>query len=79
MLFAYLTATPSGPVTDYGATITHWQHDRVPNYRGGYAGEAERPSPSYIVNVSSDPLGRSNGADLDDIDAPPCSSSHQSW
>ncbi|RTE76170.1 Polyadenylation factor subunit 2 [Fusarium euwallaceae] len=39
------------PVTDYGATITHWQHDRVPNYRGGYAGEAERPSASYIVNM----------------------------
>ena len=53
VLFSYLTATPSGPVTDYGATITHWQHDPLPNYRGGYAGEAERPSASYIVDVSS--------------------------
>jgi hypothetical protein len=43
----------SGPVTDYSATILHWQHNRVPNYLGGYIGEAERPSPSYIVDVSS--------------------------
>lgn len=40
-------------MTDYGATITHWQHDRAPSYKGGYTGEAERPSVSYIVDVSS--------------------------
>lgn len=51
-LFEGLTVEPKGPVTDYGATVTHWLHNRVPNYRGGYTGEAERPSPSYIVNVS---------------------------
>lgn len=52
ILFEGLTVNPPGPVTDYGATVTHWQHNRVPNYKGGYMGEAERPSPSYIVNVS---------------------------
>jgi hypothetical protein len=51
-LFEGLTVNPTGPVTDYGATITHWLHHRVPNYKGGYNGESERPSPSYIVNVS---------------------------
>jgi hypothetical protein len=47
-----LTLQLIGPVTDYGATITHWQHDRAPGYKGGYTGEAERPSVSYIVDVS---------------------------
>lgn len=50
-----LTSTPTGPVTDYGATINHWQHHRTPNYKGGYTGEAERPSISYVVDVGSCP------------------------
>lgn len=50
-LFAALTVEPTGPVTDYGATVTHWQHDRTPAYKGSYTGEAERPSYSYIVDV----------------------------
>ncbi|KAF4979491.1 hypothetical protein FZEAL_4350, partial [Fusarium zealandicum] len=50
-LFTALTSEPPGPVTDYGATVTHWQHDRAPNYRGGYTGEAERPSVSYVVDM----------------------------
>lgn len=48
----------SGPVTDYSATLLHWLHNRVPNYKGGYIGEAERPSPSYIVDVGSSILWR---------------------
>ncbi|PHH62593.1 hypothetical protein CDD81_6908 [Ophiocordyceps australis] len=45
------------PVTDYSATIIHWQRSRMPNYKGGYAGEAERPSASYIVDMVP-PAGR---------------------
>lgn len=41
----------TGPVTDYSATVLHWMRDRAPNYRGGYTGERERPSASYIVDV----------------------------
>lgn len=51
-LLAALTFAPLGPVTDYSATITHWQRNRTANYKGGYIGEAERPSASYIVDVS---------------------------
>lgn len=40
-----------GPVTDYSSTVTHWLRNRVPNYKGSYNGEAERPSASYIVDV----------------------------
>ncbi|KAJ4292287.1 pre-mRNA cleavage and polyadenylation factor (CPF) complex subunit [Collariella sp. IMI 366227] len=40
-----------GPVTDYGATIVHWMRHRQPRYRGSYAGETERPSNSYIVDM----------------------------
>ncbi len=47
-----LTSTHQGPVTDYGATVLHWMHDRLPAYRGYYSGEAERPSASYIIDVS---------------------------
>lgn len=41
-----------GPVTDYGATIIHWLRHWAPSYQGFYSGEAERPSASYIVDVS---------------------------
>ena len=51
-LFIGLTTEPEGPVTDDGASVTHWLHNRVPKHRGSYNGEAERPSPSYIENVS---------------------------
>jgi hypothetical protein len=42
-----------GPVTDYGSTIVHWMRNRQPRFKGGYQGEMERPSPSYIVDVRS--------------------------
>jgi len=42
-----------GPVTDYGATMVHWMRNRQPRYKGGFQGETERPSPSYIIDVSS--------------------------
>ena len=41
-----------GPVTDFSATVIHWMRKREPLYKGGYTGEAERPSASYIVDVS---------------------------
>lgn len=40
------------PVTDYGATMAHWMRNRNPRYKGASRGEAERPSASYIVDVS---------------------------
>lgn len=46
-----LTRFSTGPVTDYSASVLHWMRDRAPNYRGGYTGERERPSASYIVDV----------------------------
>jgi hypothetical protein len=54
-----LTQPPEGPVTDYGATFVHWMRHRRPRYKGSFAGETERPSNSYIVDVSpsSFPLG----------------------
>lgn len=42
-----------GPVTDYGSTLAHWMRNREPRFKGGFKGEAERPSASYIVDVSS--------------------------
>ncbi|MCJ1473230.1 pre-mRNA cleavage and polyadenylation factor (CPF) complex subunit [Lambiella insularis] len=39
------------PVTDYGSTMVQWMRHRRPRHRGGVALEAERPSPSYIVNM----------------------------
>jgi hypothetical protein len=43
----------SGPITDYGSTMVHWMRNRQPRFKGGYQGEMERPSPSYITDVSS--------------------------
>lgn len=42
----------TGPVTDYGSTMLHWLRNRQPRWKGSYSGFMERPSPSYIVNVS---------------------------
>jgi hypothetical protein len=44
-----------GPVTDYSSTLVHWMRNRQPRYKGGYQGEMERPSPSYIVDVGLSP------------------------
>ena len=41
-----------GPVTDYGSTMVHWMQNRLPRWQGSYNGEVERPSYSYIVDVS---------------------------
>jgi hypothetical protein len=46
-----LTLHDIGPVTDYGSTVVHWMRNRQPRFKGGYQGEMERPSPSYIVDV----------------------------
>ncbi|CZT06824.1 related to polyadenylation factor I subunit 2 [Rhynchosporium graminicola] len=47
------------PATDYGSTMVHWMRNRQPRFKGGYQGEAERPSPSYIVDMVP-PLARIN-------------------
>ncbi|UNI14045.1 pre-mRNA cleavage and polyadenylation factor (CPF) complex subunit, variant 2 [Purpureocillium takamizusanense] len=60
-LLAALTHDPIGPVTDYSATVTHWLRNRTANYKGGYTGEAERPSASYIVDMVP-PAGRPTSA-----------------
>ena len=46
-----LTKPILGPVTDYGSTMVHWMRNRQPRYKGGYQGEMERPSASYIIDV----------------------------
>lgn len=33
--------------------MVQWMRHRRPHYKGGVALEAERPSPSYIVDVGS--------------------------
>ncbi|RDL38156.1 Uncharacterized protein BP5553_05589 [Venustampulla echinocandica] len=45
------------PVTDYGSTMVHWMRNRQPRFKGGYQGEFERPSPSYIIDILP-PLAR---------------------
>lgn len=45
--------TDQGPVTDYSSTVINWMRNRKPAYQGSYRGEAEQPSPSYIVDVST--------------------------
>ncbi|KAF2228906.1 WD40 repeat-like protein [Viridothelium virens] len=38
-------------VTDYGSSMVQWMRNRRPRYKGGPILEAERPSPSYIVDM----------------------------
>ncbi|KHN99670.1 protein PFS2 [Metarhizium album ARSEF 1941] len=52
-----------GPVTDYSSTVTHWLRNRLPNYKGSYNGEAERPSASYIVDMLPPAARPTNAAD----------------
>ena len=47
-----LTWRFQGPVTDYGSTVTHWIRNREARYQTPYFGEGERPTASYIVDVS---------------------------
>ncbi|KAL2144572.1 hypothetical protein VTI28DRAFT_8891 [Corynascus sepedonium] len=51
------------PVTDYGATIVHWMRHHQPRYKGSFAGEAERPSISYIVDMLPPHARTTNPAD----------------
>ncbi|PKS10242.1 hypothetical protein jhhlp_001992 [Lomentospora prolificans] len=46
----YVRTRGRRPVTDYGSTIGHWVQNRSLKPNGGYFGERERPSPSYIVD-----------------------------
>ncbi|KAI2462848.1 WD40 repeat-like protein [Annulohypoxylon bovei var. microspora] len=59
----FVRARGRRPVTDYGSTLAHWMRNREPRFKGGFMGEAERPSASYIVNMLP-PLARvTNPAD----------------
>ncbi|KAJ8068086.1 hypothetical protein OCU04_003660 [Sclerotinia nivalis] len=49
------------PVTDYSSTMVHWMRNRQPRYKGGYQGEMERPSPSYMIDMLP-PLARLHNA-----------------
>jgi hypothetical protein len=43
--------------------MAHWMQYRQPRYKAKFQGEMERPSPSYIVDVSTidPPSGGSKG------------------
>jgi hypothetical protein len=41
-----------GLVTDYGSSMVQWMKNRGPVYKGPPKVEMERPSASYIVDVS---------------------------
>ncbi|CAK7268383.1 pre-mRNA cleavage and polyadenylation factor (CPF) complex subunit [Sporothrix epigloea] len=47
----FVRARGRRPVTDYGASLVHWMRHWQPKYRNAYAGESERPSVSYIVDM----------------------------
>lgn len=45
-----------GLVTDYGSSLVQWMRTRRPRYKGGHRMETERPSASYVVDVSFHPM-----------------------
>jgi polyadenylation factor subunit 2 len=47
----------SGATTDYGSTIVQWLRHRRPRDKRSVLFEAERPSPSYIVDVRAPYVG----------------------
>ncbi|KAL8294345.1 hypothetical protein RB597_007942 [Gaeumannomyces tritici] len=51
------------PVTDYSSTLVHWMRHRDARYKGGYQGEVERPSPSYIIDMLPPHARVTNAAD----------------
>ncbi|KAF2101126.1 WD40 repeat-like protein, partial [Rhizodiscina lignyota] len=55
------------PVTDYNSTLLQWVRNRRPGYAGRVPLEAERPSPSYIVDLLP-PIARDGNA-VDSIPA----------
>lgn len=40
-------------MTDYGSSMVQWIRTRKPRYKGGHQIEVERPSASYVVDVSA--------------------------
>ncbi|KAG5922501.1 pre-mRNA cleavage and polyadenylation factor (CPF) complex subunit [Claviceps capensis] len=60
---AFVKVRGRRPVTDYSSTVTHWLRHRVPNYKGSYTGERERPSASYIVDMLPPAARPTNAAD----------------
>ncbi|POS82471.1 WD40 repeat-like protein, partial [Erysiphe pulchra] len=53
----YIRGRGKRPITDYTSTLVHWIRNRQPGYKGGYRGEIERPSLSFIVDMLP-PLSR---------------------
>lgn len=65
-------------MTDYGSSMVQWIRTRKPRYKGGHQIEVERPSASYVVDVSatdfrahSDTTLRLTRAEFSLLDAPP--------
>ena len=40
-----------GSITDYGLSMVQWMQHRQQRCMGGVRMEAERPSPSYVIDV----------------------------
>ena len=41
----------SGSITDYGLSMVQWMHHRQQRCMGGVRMEAERPTPSHVIDV----------------------------
>lgn len=57
-----LRPRPKRPVTDYGSTTVQWMRNRRPRYQQSSFMEAERPSPSYIVDMEPPAARLTNAA-----------------
>ncbi|KAI6246761.1 Polyadenylation factor subunit 2 [Erysiphe necator] len=53
----YIRGRGKRPITDYTSTMVCWLRNRQPGYKGGYQGELERPSFSFIIDMLP-PLSR---------------------
>jgi hypothetical protein len=77
-----LTRKP-GPATDYSANMAQFVHNRRPQYKGTMGFEMERPSASYVIDVSlCSASAQIEGAMKSKVltrlvDAPPTSSQRQ--
>lgn len=55
------------PATDYASTMAKWVHNRRPQYKGTQCYEAERPNPSYIIDML--PPAARKGRPVDSVPA----------
>jgi polyadenylation factor subunit 2 len=54
-------------VTDYGSSLVQWVRTRQPRYKGGHRMETERPSASYVVDVSYQAVSTDVRARVNDV------------